>query len=333
MSTIRDVAERAGVSSATVSHVINETRFVSDGLRKRVITAMEELGYRRNALARSLRKGRTQTIGLILPDSSNTFFAELGHGIEEAAFSHGYNLILCNSDNDLEKEHLYIDLLTEKQVDGIILDTEEKDICSLHARIPKTMPIVLIDRDLVNNDFDTVLSDSKQGGSIAAKHLIELGHTRIACITGHEYLASSIERLQAFKHSLDEVGLSLDPNMIAIGSFLPESGHIGALKLLRQKCPPTAIFACNDMMAIGVLRAAVELGLRVPDDLSLVGFDNIDLCNYTCPTLTTVAQDKAALGQKVIQHLIERISKNTIPEVHDLVPTNLVIRETTRAIN
>ena len=333
MTTIHDVAKKAGVSSATVSHVLNETRFVSDELRKRVVDAMGELGYRRNTLASSLRKGRTQTIGLILPDSSNTFFAELGRGIEEAAFSHGYNLILCNSDNDIEKEHLYIDLLTEKQVDGIILDTEEKDIHSLHTIIPDTTPIVLIDRDLFNNDYDIVLSDSRQGGCIAAQHLIELGHKNIGCITGPEEMVSSIERLQAFKHSLNEAGLSLDPGLVTQGDFHPESGYIGAMKLLHLKNPPTAIFACNDSMAIGVIRAAVELGLRVPNDLSLIGFDNIELCNYTCPALTTIDQPKINLGQKAIQHLVDRISNHSIPVVRELIPTELIIRESTGRVN
>jgi LacI family transcriptional regulator len=333
MPTIRDVAKQAGVSTATVSHVINGTRFVSDKLQRSVMSAMEELGYRRNTLAGDLRRGQTHTIGLILPNSLNTFFSELGHGIEQAALTHGYHLILYNSDNDIDKEHLYIDFLIEKQVDGIILDTEEKNIIALRARIPKSMPTVLIDRDFEGDDFDFVLSDNIQGGYTAAKHLIELGHKRIACIIGPEYMKSSIDRLNGFKAALDEAGLPLDPDLIVPGDFHPHSGYMGALRLFRQQHPPTAVFAFNDMMAFGVQRAAVESGLHVPEDISIIGFDNIELGIYSCTALTTVAQSKTDIGQKTIQHLIERMSNITLPGVRELVPTHLVIRESTKSIN
>jgi LacI family transcriptional regulator len=333
MPTIRDVAKRAGVSTATVSHVINGTRFVSDELKQSVISAMEELGFRRNALAGALRSGQTHTIGLILPDSLNTFFSELGHGIEQAAFPQGYHLILYNSDNDLEKENLYIDFLIEKQVDGIILDTEEKDINALRARIPKSMPTVLIDRDFEGNNFDFILSDNIQGGYTATKHLIELGHKRIACIIGAEHMKSSYDRMQGFKAAMNEAGLPVDPELILPGDFHLASGYTSGLKLFRQQHLPTAVFAFNDMMAIGVQRAAVELGLHVPDDISLIGFDNIELGIYTCPALTTVAQSKTEIGQKTIQQMIERMVDMTLPAVRELVPTHLVIRESTKSIN
>jgi LacI family transcriptional regulator, galactose operon repressor len=333
MPTIRDVAKRANVSTATVSHVINETRFVSDELRQRVISAMNELGYRRNALAGSLRSGQTHTIGLILPDNLNTFFSELCRGIEEAAFPYGYTLILYNSDNDLEKENLYINFLIEKKVDGIILDTVERDIYALRARIPKSMPIVLIDRDFEAAKFDFILSDNMQGGYLATKHLIDLGHKQIACIKGIHDMKSTVDRLQGFKMAMDESGLSLNQDMIVPGDFRPESGYIAALSLFRMAQPPTAIFAFNDMMAFGVQRAAVELGLRIPDDFSLVGYDDIELSMYTCPALTTISQSKTVIGQKAIQRLIARISDNTLPEVRELVPTNLVIRKSTKKLN
>jgi LacI family transcriptional regulator len=332
MPTILDVAKRANVSTATVSHVINGTRFVSDELRQRVISAMNELGYRRNALAGSLRSGQTHTIGLILPDNLNTFFAELSRGVEEAAFPYGYTLILYNSDNDLEKEHLYIDFLIEKQVDGIILDAVEIDISALQARIPKSVPAVLIDRDFDDNEFDYVLSDNTQGGYIATKHLIELGHKQIACIIGPQEMKSTIDRLQGFKMALDESGLPFNPDLIIPGDFRPESGYKAALSLLRRAHLPSAVFAFNDMMAFGVQRAAVELGLHIPDDFSLVGHDNIELSNYTCPALTTVEQSKAEIGRKTIKRLIERMSNNTLSSVRELVPTQLVVRESTKRV-
>jgi LacI family transcriptional regulator len=332
MTTIREVAEKAGASVTTVSHVINHTRFVSDGVRQRVLAAMEELNYRPNALARSLRKGKTYTLGLILPDSSNPFFAEVGNSIEDAAFKLGYNLILCNTEGDPQKERLYVDVLFKKQVDGIIFMAAGDQIGSLNFLRSQQMPVVLVDRDLPNVNADAILTDNQQGGYLATRYLIDLGHLRIACITGPSNLTPSAERLTGYRRALEEAGLPFEAALVLRGDYHPASGLQAATALLALPAPPTAVFACNDLMALGVLRAAAKAGRRVPDDLAVVGFDDIELACFTNPPLTTIAQSKAEIGTQAANLLAERIEAKTGPTRRLIVPTQLVIRESTQPI-
>ena len=332
MPTIRDVAELAGVSVATVSHVVNGTRFVSQPVRERVTNAMQALGYQRNEVARSLRQGRTHTIGLILPDSANPFFAEIGGCIESAAAALGYNVILCNTHGDARKEIAYIDLLLAKQVDGIILDTEEKHGKKLVARIPGQLPVVMVDREIPGNPFDTVLSDNRQGARLAARHLIGLGHRRIGCITGPLNLLSSEQRLSGFHAAFVEAGLTASEELVFHGDFRPPSGLAGFKQLFSRPDPPTAIFACNDMMALGVLRAAAEAGVRVPQDVAVVGFDNIEIGQFIHPSLTTVAQQKDEIGQQAVQRIVELLSGQEKESRKMLVPTRLIARESSGAL-
>ncbi|MDQ2690439.1 MAG: LacI family transcriptional regulator, partial [Chloroflexota bacterium] len=184
MATIREVAESAGVSYATVSHVINNTRVVSQETRERVLAAMSALDYRPNALARSLRQGKTNTLGLVLPDSANPFFAEISRSIEDEAFKKGYSVFLCNTELDTQRELFYVDVLSKKQVDGIIFVAAGDQADSLDYLVQRNLPVVMIDRDVPNVEVDAVLTDHRLGGYLATRHLLELGHTRIACIAG-----------------------------------------------------------------------------------------------------------------------------------------------------
>lgn len=327
MATIRDVARRAGVSPTTVSHVINQTRFVSDGVRARVLQAMYELGYRHNVLARSLRRGQTLTIGLILPDSANPFFAEIGRSIEAAAFGLGYSVMLCNTEADLGKELRYVDVLDQKQVDGIIFVASGDRSDSLGALLHRRLPVVVVDRELPDVDVDTVLADNPLGGYLATKHLTDLGHRRIACITGPSNLTPSAQRVTGYQTALAEAGLPVDEGLIVHGDFHPMSGRAAALALLDRAEPPTAIFACNDLMAMGVLRAAAEMNRRVPRDLALVGYDDIELASYTNPPLTVVAQPKVEMGRTAVRLLTLRIADKSRPVTRETLPTCLVLRE------
>ena len=326
MVTISDVAKKANVSRATVSHVINNTRYVAEETRQRVEETIEELGYRPNVLARSLRLGQTHTLGLILPDSSNTFFSEIGRGIEIAAFESGYNVILCNSDEDPQKEKLYIDILTKKRVDGIILVSTCSHTDVLRSLEKLQTPIVLLDRDLTDLDLDTVLTDNKAGGLMATQHLISLGHQRIACIAGPSSTSPSAQRLIGYKQALSEAGIPFDESLVKSGDFGALSGLTMGNELLSLPEPPTAIFACNDTMAIGVLRAATEKGLHVPDDLAVIGFDDIELASYTNPPLTTIAQPKFEMGSKTAQFLIQRIKNPQDDRQYETLPVSLVVR-------
>jgi LacI family transcriptional regulator len=326
MPTISEVAQKAGVSSTTVSHVINNTRFVSDEKRKRVEQVIQELGYQPNALARSLRSGESYTIGLILPDSANPFFAEVGRSIEMAAFEAGYSVILCNTENDLEKEHIYMGVLIKRQIDGMIFVGTGEDFDSYKALLDMHVRVVAMDRDYPDLEMDVVISDNLQGGRLATQYLISLGHKRIGCIAGPSKVNLSAQRVTGYVQSLEQAGLAVDRNLIISGDFHPASGQAAAEKLLALKDSPTAIFACNDLMAIGVLRAGMELGRRVPQDLAVVGYDDIELAQYTTPPLTTIQQPKKEMGITAFNYLLGRIqTKQSSPQRASL-PVSLVVR-------
>lgn len=327
MPTMRDVAEKAGVSLTTVSHVINHTRFVSDDVTERVHNAMEELNYRPNELARSLRRGQTNTLGLILPDSANPYFAEIGHAIEATSSSLGYNVILCNTHGAEDKEQHYINVLRNKQVDGILFVATGDKTNSISETLGENFPILLVDRELVGVRTDVIIVDNHQGGLLATRHLLELGHRRIACISGPSRLRPSSERISGYTQALEEAGLAFDPELFRMGDFHPSSGYQATLALLAVADPPTAVFTCNDLMAIGVIRAASELGRRVPDDLALVGFDDIELASYTIPPLTTISQPIDRMGDLAARTLIQRIEEDGLQApTRQLLPVELVVR-------
>lgn len=330
MATIKEVAAHAGVSSATVSHVINDTRFVSDTVREQVQQAMADLGYRPNALARSLRRGETHTIGLILPDSANPFFAEIGRAIEASAFERGYSVILCNTENDREKERMYTEVLENKQVDGMIFVASGKEHETLVEITKKGLPSVVVDRDMGSLELDTVITDNYTGGLVATQHLLSLGHRIIACITGPSNITPSAHRVTGYRAALQQANIPVDESLLARGDFHAPSGYQGAMQLFQRNPRPTAIFVCNDMMAIGVIRAASQLGLRIPEDVSIASFDNIELASYTTPPLTSVAQPKQEIGQMAITLLLERMQNASLPPRRNILPTRLVIRESTR---
>src|SRR5688572_284714 len=217
MVTIREVAEKAGASVTTVSHVINETRHVSDEVRLRVLHAMKELNYRPNALARSLRMGQTHTLALILPDSSNPFFADVGRYVEDEAFRLGYSVILCNTQGDPRREDLYVDVLDKKQVDGIIFVATGEQVASLNFLRSRNMPVVVVNRDLTNIQVDLIFTDNHQGGYLATRHLLDLGHTRIACIAGPSDLTLGADRVDGYRRALEEASLAYDETLVQAG--------------------------------------------------------------------------------------------------------------------
>jgi LacI family transcriptional regulator len=334
LTTIRDVAEKAGVSVSTVSHVINETRFVSEGTRARVLAAMEELSYKPNRLARSLRRKdkATHTLGLLIPDSTNPFFAEVLRGIEDASFDAGYSVILCNSDDDPDKELNYLNVLLSKQVDGIVLVSAGTHKSSLELLSRRNGKVVMVDREIEGADLDSVVVDNEEGGYAAVQYLLDLGHQRIGCITGPSPLTPSAGRSQGYHQALQQVGIPLDDALVVAGDFRPQSGYTGAKKLLAPPSPPTAIFACNDMMAVGAMRAINEAGLRVPADISVIGFDDIALASFTIPPLTTVAQPSYEMGMLAAEVLLQRLQDpNSSPRRERLSPS-LVIRNSCQAL-
>lgn len=332
MTTIREVAESAGVSYATVSHVINNTRLVSPETRERVLAAMEALNYRPNALARSLRQGKTNTIGLVLPDSANPFFAEISRSIEDAAFKKGYSVFLCNTELDTQRELFYVDVLSKKQVDGIIFVAAGDQADSLDFLLRRNMPVVMIDRDIPNVEADAVLTDHQLGGFMATRHLIELGHTRIACIAGPSTITPSAERITGYRKALEEAGIPFDEHLIIRGDYHAQSGMEITHTLLKMDPRPTAIFALNDLMALGALRAAAEDGFSVPRDLAVVGYDDLEIAHFTNPPLTTIAQPKKEIGVQAVNLLVDRMSRKNRPPSRLVLPPELLVRRSTQSL-
>lgn len=329
--TIRDVAQRAGVSTSTVSHVINGTRFVSPELAERVREAMAELRYQPNALARSLRRRETLTLGMVVPDNANPFFAMMARTVEDTCYRQGYSLILTNSEGDLGRELANINVLVAKQVDGLILAAVGLSSRDLQ-RVLRQVPTVVVDRELSGIQADTLLVDNFDGGYQATRHLIELGHRRIGCIAGPSVTTPSAERVTGYRRALSEAGLPYEETLVVRGDFQFAGGYEGAQALLSLPEPPTAIFACNDLMAVGAIAAAAALGRRVPDDLSVVGFDDTILASYITPALTTVAQPIADIGRLATEMVLQRVQAPTDPPVRRVLPTRLVVRQSTRAL-
>jgi LacI family transcriptional regulator, galactose operon repressor len=330
MTTIREVAENAGVSYATVSHVINNTRVVSQETRERVLEAMTALNYRPNALARSLRQGKTNTIGLVLPDSANPFFAEISRSIEDEAFKKGYSVFLCNTELDTQRELFYVDVLSKKQVDGIIFVAAGDQADSLDFLLGEGMPVVMIDRDVPNVEVDAVLIDNQLGGFLATQHLLELGHKRIACIAGPSTITPSAERIIGYRRALEQAGIPYNESLVIRGDYHAQSGMDITRSILEMNPRPTAIFALNDLMALGALRAAAESGYSVPKDLAVVGYDDLELAHFTTPPLTTIAQPKKQIGAQAINLLVERMSQKNRPPNRVVLPPELIIRRSTQ---
>lgn len=330
--TINDVAKLAGVSTTTVSHIINGTRYVSDELKTRVENAIDQLGYRPNSLARGLRRGESKTIGLIVPDNSNPFFAEILRAIENIGHENDYSVILCNSDGDLEKEISYTELLYAKQVDGIVFITTNNSVEHLQKQSGNGIPFVIVDRDLHLKDNDVILVDNFKGGYEATRYLLNLGHKKIACITGPSRLTPSADRVAGFQKAMDDAEVQVNANYLVTGDFQVEGGEAAMGKILALPERPTAVFACNDMMALGAMRAIRKAALSVPADISLVGFDDIVLTSVVSPALTTVAQPIDEIARSAVEFLIERMqNRESTQEAKKVVlPTKLVIRESCR---
>ncbi|WP_050470363.1 LacI family DNA-binding transcriptional regulator [Herbaspirillum chlorophenolicum] len=327
MATIKDVARLAGVSFTTVSHVLNETRPVSAEARQRVLSAVEELAYVPSALARSLKSKVTGSIGLIIPNNTNPYFSELARGIEDFCYGAGYSVILCNSDDDADKQNDYLQVLLTKRCDGLIIATLTQTDHALLGRLK--IPTVLLDRAPKELMIDLVSTDNVQGGQLAAQHLMAMQRQRLACIAGPRGLALSDERVGGFRSCIEQQGARLASSAVLHADFTSTGGYRAAMQLLQAQPAPDAIFCCNDLMAIGVLRAAGELGIAVPGALSVVGFDDIELAQFVHPPLTTVAQNTRQLGNLTAQCLLERIADPKRPIRRETVAPQLQIRGST----
>lgn len=328
--TIRDVAKKANVSITTVSHVINGTRFVEEATTKKVLDAIEALNYTVNSAARSLRAGKSATIGLVVPDTANLFFAEFLRRIEDFSFKSGYNLIICNTDNDLVKEDNYLNALISKQVDGVIYISSGGDSEHLKTFDKYNIPVVIADREVPTELADIVMLNNERAGYDVATYLINSGHKVIGCITGPDRLSPSSQRLQGFIRAHEELGVTFYPELVTTGKFTLASGYTSFDILWQQKHKPTALFVFSDMMAIGAMHNAISRGLKVPEDLSFVGFDDIELASVMRPALTTYSQPIGKMAETIIDLLLDRIKNNEKETRKIYFRGSLIVRESTR---
>ncbi|MDQ0285974.1 LacI family transcriptional regulator [Desulfofundulus luciae] len=325
--TIKDIARKAGVSYATVSRALNNRPEVSEKTRREIQRLAAEMGYKPNAIARGLVTRETLTLGLVIPDITNPFFPEVARGVEEAASEAGYSVFLCNTNWDVDKERTYIELLEEKRVDGLILASVTEDEEYLAELLSRETPVVLINRILDQVDTNYVAIDNVKGAQQAVEHLISLGHRRIAYVGGLEHVESTAERLHGYRLALAINNIPFEEELVRYGSFKKESGYENALSLLSLPEPPTAIFAANDILALGVIQAIKERELKVPENVAVVGFDDIPFAAYAEVNLTTVAQPKYTMGEMAAKILIDEIRKGPSPEKkHIVLPPTLVIR-------
>lgn len=333
MPTLHDVAKAAGVSIATVSATINQSAYVSPELQERVRKAIAELGYHPDGIARSLKKRSTQTLGLIISDITNPFFTALVRDIEDGANARGYALILCNTDEHLEKEQAYLRLLRSRRVDGLIMAPAGSVEDYHHFTLEVSTPLVFIDRKIPTVPADAVVVDNVGGARQAVEYLIRLGHRRIGAITGLPQISTTHEQVEGYRQALESAGFSMDHlTLMRCGNSRLEGGYQAGLVLLTLPKRPTAIFATNNVMAIGLMRAVAERGLRCPEDISVACFDDFEWASVFRPRLTTVAQPTYDMGLKAAELLFARLEGTLAGDPKEVVLSPaLVIRDSCTA--
>src|SRR5688500_459125 len=328
MASLQEVARRAKVSIATVSRVLNKSDKVVPETRAAVEQALLDLGYRPNRVARRLRmnSGRAHLVGLIIPDIQNPFYAEIARGVEDAAYAHQYALILCNSDENLEKERFYLDVMRDESVDGLVLPPFDETDLAVVEMVESGMPVVCVDRSLAKVKTDLVEVDNYQGALEAVNHLTEKGHERIGLIEGRAHVSTSRERRRGYLDALAAHGITARKEHMRAGDFKQESGRVLANELLALRKPPTALFVCNNLMTVGALAAIHQRGLKVPQEIALVGFDDLPWAEALDPPPTVVRQPAYDVGRQAMELLLRRIMEPERPPVTVRLRPELVIR-------
>lgn len=324
---MKDVARLAGVSTSTVSHVINKDRFVSDAITEKVDAAIKALNYAPSALARSLKLNQTHTIGMLITASTNPFYSELVRGVERSCFERGYSLVLCNTEGDEQRMNRNLETLMQKRVDGLLLLCTETHQPSLEImqRYP-SIPSVMMDWAPFDGDSDLIQDNSLLGGDMATRYLIERGYTRIACISGPLDKTPARLRLEGYREAMHNAQLPILDGYEITSNFEFGGGLDAMQKLLAHPERPDAVFVGNDAMAVGVYQALYQAGLRIPQDMAVIGYDDIELARYMTPPLTTIHQPKDELGELAIDVLIHRIAQPGQKQQRMQLTPELVVR-------
>ncbi|MGP4015779.1 LacI family DNA-binding transcriptional regulator [Saccharopolyspora sp. 5N708] len=329
MVGIKDVARRAGVSIGTVSNVVNRPHVVSAATRMRVLSVIEELGYVRDESARQLRAGRSRIMALLVLDLGNPFFVDLARGAEQAAHEAGLNVITCNSGQRVATEASYLSMLAEQRVRGVLLSPVETSSDRLRTFSRSGIPYVFVDRKVPPEEASSVSVDDVAGGELAARHLLETGHTSIAFVNGPAILAQCRDREAGVRSALERTGVSL--SVLESAALDVSSGRDAGSRLLGMSPRPTAVFCANDLLALGVLQTMVGAGVRVPEEMAIVGYDDIEFAGAAAVPLTSVRQPAKRLGHTAAELLIAETSGAEAPEHQQVVfRPELVVRASTR---
>ena len=324
---MKDVARLAGVSTSTVSHVINKDRFVSEAITLKVDEAIKSLNYAPSALARSLKLNQTHTIGMLITASTNPFYSELVRGVERSCFERGYSLVLCNTEGDEQRMNRNLETLMQKRVDGLLLLCTETHQPSqeIMQRYP-SIPTVMMDWAPFDGDSDLIQDNSLLGGDMATQYLIDKGYRRIACIAGPLDKTPSRLRLEGYQLAMARAGIAVEEGFIITSDFEFSGGLKAMQALLALPALPQAVFVGNDAMAVGVYQALHLAGLRVPQDIAVVGYDDIELARYMTPPLTTIHQPKDELGELAIDVLIHRMANPAQAQQRVQLTPELIVR-------
>jgi len=329
MPTLNDVAKLAGVAPITVSRVINNSGYISQATREKVEAAIAELGYVPNVLARGLRSKRTNTLALVMTDITNPFFTLIARGVEDAASEAGYTVIFCNTDEAESEEEKYANILAQKQVDGVLLVPARSNSKSVTFFQSNDIPVVLLDRRVPGVDVDVVHCDSVQGSCDLVKLLIDLGHTRIIAISGPEGVSTADDRVAGYRQAMEDAGLP-ENCQVFNGNFTQDSGYDLTRQAMEQSITPTAIFGANNFISIGILKALRDFDMRVPEDVAVVGFDDLPTSLIVDPYLTVAAQPAYEMGQKATELLIDRISGRAPSDPQQVaLPIEIIVRQST----
>lgn len=334
MATIKDIAKEAGVSVTTVSRALNGYSDVNDKTRKRIEDTAKKLDYSPNSLARSLVMNKSQTIGLLVSElnrsgAKDMFTYEVMCGINDSAADVGYDLVLFSTNTVKQKQKSYTQLCRERQVEGVIMQGIKKDDPYIQEVIESNIPCVFVDVEEKGENVGYVTTNNIEGAQLAVDHLISLGHKKIAMVNGHEQAHVSAKRKKGYKKSLEQAGIPFQEDYIINGEFLEATAETAAYTFLKEHPEVTAVFCASDLMALGVMHAAKRLGKSIPEDLSVVGFDDIILAEYTNPPLTTVSQDKYQMGYEAAKLLTSMLRKKEDISLHTTLQNQLIVRETT----
>lgn len=331
--TIKDIARIANVSYATVSRALNNHKDVNEQTKQKILKICKEVGYSPNAIARGLVKQNTYTIGLLVPDITNPYYPEVARGVEDEASKENYNVFLCNTNWDMMKEVDYFNLLIAKRVEGIIIAPVSDDTMKFVDKFNDRLPIIFLGTRVEGDKYNYIVIDNIKGGEMITEYLISLGHRKIAFIGGMQGSSTFVDRVSGYKNALKKHNIEIDEKMIFTSGYRKKDGSNTLRAMVKESNMPTAIFAISDLVALGVIEAAEEMGLSIPDDISLVGFDDIPYASLPKIRLTTVSQPKDNIGRESVRILLEKLeSKDIHTGLQRIVQPELVIRSTCKSI-